>query len=58
MGPRLTLGLCKGIFVPPFSARPGKFLFTSLAVSIPSWNGMLLPVVSDVDIYGRLRDDP
>ena len=57
MDPRLNLGLCKGICVPPCPACPGKFLYTSLTVSVPRCHDMLLSLGSDVDMSGRLWDD-
>ena len=57
MASRLTVGLCKGIFLLPCSSRPGNFLTTSLAVSVPMWHDMLLPLGSDVDMSKRLRDN-
>ena len=57
MAPSLTLCPCEGTFVLPFSARPGKFLSTSLAVSVPRWHGMLRPLESYVDMSEHLWYD-
>ena len=56
MAPHLILGLCEELFVLPCSARPGKFLSTSLAVYVPRWQDMLLPLGSDVDMSELIRD--